>query len=340
MLCKQLGIRDDPFRPAPVEDPQVAATDGPCRRTAPIAVQIAGEPWQLAEAARFNVDHGAQIIDINMGCPAKKVCHVWAGSALMRDEVRVGKILEAVVNAVNVPVTLKTRTGWARAHRNGVAIARIAEASGIAALAMHGRTREDLYLGAAEYDTIAEVRAAISLPLWVNGDIDSPQKAAAVMVHWRERRDDRPRRPADGSSARSRTSFAPTNPACARASRTRLDHAGTPARPLRVLWSRARTTYRANTWLGMPDIRAMPRSSVHGSIQQQTSTHSIELQRITSAQKHTIKPDQRPNRSRRVVVTGYGERNSQKILPNHRFRYRSQRRSVDSPVARKPCARG
>jgi len=193
MLCKQLGA-GLAVSEMTHSDPRLWKTRKSQQRMDhvgepdPIAVQIAGtEPWQLAEAARFNVDHGAQIIDINMGCPAKKVCHAWAGSALMRDEVLVGKILEAVVKAVNVPVTLKTRTGWetrtgwARAHRNGVAIARIAEASGIAALAMHGRTREDLYLGAAEYDTIAEVRAAISLPLWVNGDIDSPQKAAAVM---------------------------------------------------------------------------------------------------------------------------------------------------------------
>src|SRR5690606_5679533 len=112
----------------------------------PIAVQIAGyDPHMLAEAARFNVDHGAQLIDINMGCPAKKVCRVDAGSALLRDEALVARILEAVVAAVPVPVTLKVRTGWDRQHRNGVAIARIAEASGIAALAVHGRTRADLY---------------------------------------------------------------------------------------------------------------------------------------------------------------------------------------------------
>jgi len=187
MLCKQLGA-GLAVSEMTHSDPRLWKTRKSrqrmdhCGEPAPIAVQIAGtEPWQLAEAARFNVDHGAQIIDINMGCPAKKVCHAWAGSALMRDEVLVGKILETVVNAVNVPVTLKTRTGWARAHRNGVTIARIAEASGIAALAVHGRTREDLYQGEAEYDTIAEIRAAVSLPLWANGDIDSPEKAAWVL---------------------------------------------------------------------------------------------------------------------------------------------------------------
>ncbi len=187
MLCKQLGA-GLAVSEMTHSDPRLWKTRKSQQRMDhvgepdPISVQIAGtEPWQLAEAARFNVDHGAQIIDINMGCPAKKVCHAWAGSALMCDEVLVGKILEAVVKAVNVPVTLKTRTGWARAHRNGVAVARIAEASGIAALAVHGRTREDLYQGEAEYDTIAEIRAAVSLPLWVNGDIDSPQKAAEVM---------------------------------------------------------------------------------------------------------------------------------------------------------------
>ena len=126
---------------------------------APISVQIAGtEPQQLADAARYNVDHGAQIIDINMGCPAKKVCNAWAGSALMRDEQLVARILEAVVNAVDVPVTLKIRTGWDCDHRNGPLIARIAEASGIAALAVHGRTRDQHYTGQAEYATIGEIR--------------------------------------------------------------------------------------------------------------------------------------------------------------------------------------
>ncbi|SHE74715.1 tRNA dihydrouridine synthase DusB [Thermomonas hydrothermalis] len=148
----------------------------------PISVQIAGtEPERMAEAARYNVAHGAQIIDINMGCPAKKVCNVWAGSALMRDPVRVARILEAVVKAVDVPVTLKIRTGWDAQHRNALEIARIAEHSGIAALAIHGRTRDQMYTGQAEYDTIAAVKAMLKIPVIANGDIDSPQKAHAVL---------------------------------------------------------------------------------------------------------------------------------------------------------------
>jgi tRNA-dihydrouridine synthase B len=150
----------------------------------PIAVQIAGsDPGRLAEAARLNVQRGAQIIDINMGCPAKKVCNSEAGSALMRDEALVERICRAAAEAVDVPVTLKIRTGWARAHRNGVAIARIAEDCGIAALAVHGRTREDLYGGAAEYDTIAAIKQAVRIPVWANGDIDSVDKARQVLAH-------------------------------------------------------------------------------------------------------------------------------------------------------------
>ena len=150
----------------------------------PISVQIAGsDPAQMAEAARVNVEQGAQIIDINMGCPAKKVCNVAAGSALLRDEALVGRILEAVVKAVDVPVTLKTRTGWSREHRNALRVARLAEDCGIAALALHGRTREDLYRGEAEYDTLRAVKQAISIPLIANGDIDSPQKAEHVLEH-------------------------------------------------------------------------------------------------------------------------------------------------------------
>ncbi|GAB3099426.1 tRNA dihydrouridine synthase DusB [Lysobacter terrae] len=151
---------------------------------APISVQIAGTiPEVMAEAARYNVDHGAQIIDINMGCPAKKVCNAWAGSALMRDEPLVARILEAVVSAVDVPVTLKIRTGWAAEQRNALTIAHIAETSGIAALAVHGRTRDQQYTGIAEYDTIAAIKAALSIPVIANGDIDSPQKAAQVLAH-------------------------------------------------------------------------------------------------------------------------------------------------------------
>jgi tRNA-dihydrouridine synthase B len=149
-----------------------------------IAVQIAGaDPQRLAQAARHNVAQGAQIVDINMGCPAKKVCNAESGSALMRDEALVARICRAVVEAVPVPVTLKIRTGWARGHRNGITVARIAEDCGIAALAVHGRTREDLYGGEAEYDTIAAIKQAVRIPLWANGDIDTPRKAAAVLRH-------------------------------------------------------------------------------------------------------------------------------------------------------------
>ena len=150
----------------------------------PISVQIAGtEPEVMAEAARHNAGHGAQIIDINMGCPAKKVCNAWAGSALMQDEALVGRILSAVVAAVDVPVTLKIRTGWDACHRNAPAIARIAQDSGIAALAVHGRTRDQHYTGQAEYDTIAAIKAELSIPVVANGDIDSPHKALDVLRH-------------------------------------------------------------------------------------------------------------------------------------------------------------
>ncbi len=148
----------------------------------PISVQIAGyDPEQMATAARFNVEHGAQIIDINMGCPAKKVCRVDAGSALLRDEALVARILAAVVAAVPVPVTLKIRTGYTRATRNGVQIARIAEDCGIQALAVHGRTREEHYEGAAEYATIAAIKQALRIPVIANGDVDGPEKALAVL---------------------------------------------------------------------------------------------------------------------------------------------------------------
>jgi tRNA-dihydrouridine synthase B len=135
----------------------------------------------MAEAARYNVDNGAQIIDINMGCPAKKICNTAAGSALLRDEPLVQQILEAVVQAVDVPVTLKIRTGWDTANRNGVHIARIAEASGIQALAVHGRTRACGYSGEAEYDTIRAIKQAVSIPVIANGDIRDPHKARAVL---------------------------------------------------------------------------------------------------------------------------------------------------------------
>jgi tRNA-dihydrouridine synthase B len=150
----------------------------------PIAVQIAGgDPEMMAEAARLNVANGAQIIDINMGCPAKKVCKKAAGSALLKDEQLVADILQAVVNAVDVPVTLKFRTGWSSEERNGLRIARIAEDAGIQALALHGRTRADGFSGNAEYDTIASVVQAVKIPVFSNGDIDSPHKAKAVLAH-------------------------------------------------------------------------------------------------------------------------------------------------------------
>ena len=150
----------------------------------PVSVQIAGAiPAQMADAARFNVDHGAQMIDINMGCPAKKVCNVMAGSALLQDETLVGQILDAVVSAVDVPVTLKIRTGWDSEHKNALAIARIAEQAGIQALAVHGRTRACAYRGAAEHDTVRVIKSALSIPVIANGDINTPEKAVEVLQH-------------------------------------------------------------------------------------------------------------------------------------------------------------
>ena len=153
---------------------------------APIAVQIAGTDAQMmAEAAAYNIDRGAQIIDINMGCPAKKVCSKWAGSALMQDEPLALEIIEAVVAACaprNVPVTLKMRTGWCEAERNALRIARAAESAGIAMVTVHGRTREQGYRGCAEYDTVSAVKAALRIPVVANGDIDSPEKARDVLA--------------------------------------------------------------------------------------------------------------------------------------------------------------
>jgi tRNA-dihydrouridine synthase B len=148
----------------------------------PISVQIVGaDPKMLARAAQYNVDEGAQIIDINMGCPAKKICNVMAGSALLQDEALVARILEAVVGAVSVPVTLKIRTGWDKQNRNAIRIAQIAEASGIQALAIHGRTRACAYTGDAEYDTITAVKANVNIPVIANGDITTPEKARYVL---------------------------------------------------------------------------------------------------------------------------------------------------------------
>ena len=150
----------------------------------PISVQIVGaDPKMLAQAAQYNVDEGAQIIDINMGCPAKKICNVMAGSALLQNEPLVATLLEAVVSAVSVPVTLKIRTGWDKSNRNAVRIAQIAEASGIQALAIHGRTRACAYTGDAEYDTIAAVKASVKIPVIANGDITTPEKVRDVLQH-------------------------------------------------------------------------------------------------------------------------------------------------------------
>ena len=148
----------------------------------PRAVQIVGsDPTMMAQAARYNVEHGAQIIDINMGCPAKKICNVYAGSALLQNEKLVAEILQAVVKSADIPVTLKIRTGWDRANKNGVMIARLAESCGIQALAVHGRTRADAFQGEAEYDTIAAIKAAVTIPVIANGDITTPEKAAQVL---------------------------------------------------------------------------------------------------------------------------------------------------------------
>ncbi len=186
-LCKEMGAGYAVSEMA-ASNPRLWATDKSTRRInhegemEPKAVQIAGaDPQLLAEAARFNVSRGAQIIDINMGCPVKKVCNRWCGSALLRDEPLVAELLNAVVTAVDVPVTLKFRTGWDRDHKNALIIARIAEESGIAMLTLHGRTRADAYKGEAEYDTIAAVKAAVRIPVVANGDIDSPHKAAQVL---------------------------------------------------------------------------------------------------------------------------------------------------------------
>jgi tRNA-dihydrouridine synthase B len=149
----------------------------------PRVVQIAGyDPAMMAEAAQRNVDAGAQIIDVNMGCPAKKVCNRLAGSALLQDEALVARILHSVVEAVSVPVTLKTRTGWDPRHKNGLNIAKIAQDAGIQALAIHGRTRTDMYQGNAEHETVAIIKANLQIPVFANGDVDSPQRAKQILI--------------------------------------------------------------------------------------------------------------------------------------------------------------
>ncbi len=190
-LCRQLGA-GYAVSEMVTSRPDLWATLKTSRRLnhegepGPIAVQIAGtEPAMMADAARYNIDRGAQIIDINMGCPAKKVCNTWAGSALMQDEPLALAIVEAVVAACaphGVPVTLKMRTGWCQAHKNAVRLALAAERAGVQMIAVHGRTREQGYGGLAEFDTVAAVKAAVRVPVVANGDIDSPHKARAVLA--------------------------------------------------------------------------------------------------------------------------------------------------------------
>ncbi|HEX7329624.1 MAG TPA: tRNA dihydrouridine synthase DusB [Casimicrobiaceae bacterium] len=188
MLCKRLGA-GYAVSEMVAANPRLWATDRTRRRTdhegevAPIAVQIAGaDPRLVADAARYNVDRGAEIIDVNMGCPAKKVCNAAAGSALLGNESLVAAILDAVVAAVDVPVTLKIRTGPSPQAKNAVAIARIAEKAGIAALAVHGRSRACMFTGAVEFDTVREVRHAVSIPVFANGDIATPERAREVLA--------------------------------------------------------------------------------------------------------------------------------------------------------------
>jgi tRNA-dihydrouridine synthase B len=186
-LCKQLGagmavsemVSSNSLLWGSEKTKRRANHDG---EVEPRSIQIVGtDPQLMAEAARYNVENGAQIIDINMGCPAKKICNVMAGSALLRDELLVARILKSVVNAIDVPVTLKIRTGWDKSSRNGVAIAKIAESEGIQALAVHGRTRACAYTGDAEYDTIAAIKQSIQIPVIANGDIRNPEKAKFVL---------------------------------------------------------------------------------------------------------------------------------------------------------------
>ena len=202
LLAPMAGITDRPFRTlcrgfgAALAVSEMSSGDEQLRDTlksktrldhagepGPVSVQLVGdEPGELAEAARRLEGSGVDIVDLNMGCPAKKVCRRDAGSSLLRDELLVARILERVVASVAIPVTLKIRTGYARTYRNGVAVARIAEQAGIAALAVHGRTREDLFAGQAEYDTIAAIRAAVRLPVIANGDIADADKARDVLA--------------------------------------------------------------------------------------------------------------------------------------------------------------
>ena len=188
MLCKRMGA-GYAVSEMVAANPRLWATDKSRRRTdhvgevAPVAVQIAGaDPSAMADAARYNVERGAEIIDVNMGCPAKKVCNAAAGSALLANEPLVAAILDSVVRAVDVPVTLKIRTGPTPATRNALSIARIAEEAGIAALAVHGRSRACMFTGPVEYDTVRAVKQAVRIPVFANGDIDSPERAREVLA--------------------------------------------------------------------------------------------------------------------------------------------------------------
>lgn len=187
MLCKQMGagmavsemVSSNSLLRGSLKTRRRANHEG---ETLPRSIQIVGsDPAMMAEAARYNEAEGAEIIDINMGCPAKKVCNTLAGSSLLKDEPLVARILDSVVKSVSIPVTLKIRTGWDHHHKNGVHIARIAEQSGIQALAVHGRTRSCYFKGEAEYDTIAAIKAAVNIPIIANGDIETPEKAKWVL---------------------------------------------------------------------------------------------------------------------------------------------------------------
>ena len=186
-LCKSLGagvavtemVSSNSLLRGSAKTLRRANHEGEC---SPISVQIAGaDPFMMAEAAKFNQDQGAEIIDINMGCPAKKVCNTLAGSALLKDEPLVAKILAAVVKSVSIPVTLKIRTGWDSQNKNGIDIAKIAEDLGVQALAVHGRTRSCFFKGEAEYETIAAIKKAVKIPVIANGDIETPEKAKWVL---------------------------------------------------------------------------------------------------------------------------------------------------------------
>ena len=186
-LCRRLGAAYAVSEMV-ASDPRLRASGKTSRRldhdgeAAPVAVQLVGaDPAVLADAARYNVDRGAQIIDLNMGCPARKVLQVACGSALLKDEALVARIVQSVVEAVDVPVTLKYRTGWDPTRRNAVRIARMAESAGVRMLTLHGRTRACGFAGRAEYDTIAQVKRAVSIPVVANGDVDSPRKARFVL---------------------------------------------------------------------------------------------------------------------------------------------------------------